>query len=53
VENLLWIKNNAFYREALDDWKAQKNSQGEKIGNCQKNEREVINEIYNLIGFLA
>jgi hypothetical protein len=53
VENLLWIKENTFYKVALVDWKEQLNSQGKKISESEKREGEVVNEIYNLIGFFS
>ena len=53
VENLLWIKENTFYKGALDDWKEQSNLQGAKIGESQRREGKLVNEIYNLIGFFS
>jgi hypothetical protein len=53
VDNLVWIKSNSYYREALEDWKERKKSLGEKLDRREKRVEELTNQIYNVVGFFS
>jgi hypothetical protein len=53
VDNLVWIKQNSYYREALEDCKERKKALGEKLDRREKRVEELTNQIYNLVGFFS
>ncbi|KAG0581236.1 hypothetical protein KC19_4G235400 [Ceratodon purpureus] len=53
VDNLVWIKENSYYREALEDCKERKKSLGEKLDRREKRVEELTNQIYNVVGFFS
>ncbi|KAG0620741.1 hypothetical protein M758_4G239700 [Ceratodon purpureus] len=53
VNNLVWIKENSHYREALEDFKERKKSLGEKLDRREKRVEELTNQIYNVVGFFS
>jgi hypothetical protein len=53
VENLVWIKRNTCYKEALKDWEQQKKSLGGKLERREKRVEELTNQVYNVVGFFS
>lgn len=53
VKNVVWIKQNSVYHEALEDWDREIKVKGERLVRREKRSDELTNEIYNVVGFFS